>query len=533
MTGFLWWRDGVIYQIYPRSFMDSNNDGIGDLTGITNNLDYLKGLGIDAIWLSPVYPSPDVDFGYDISDYRDIDQKFGGMSAFDGFLQQAHKRGIKVVMDLVLNHTSDQHHWFQQSKSSKNNSFRDWYLWKGKDEKNKPPNNWQSRFGGSGWEWDPKTEEYYFHMFTKEQPDLNWRNPKVVLEILDMIKFWLDKGVDGFRLDVFNSLYKDINFRNNPFQLGLTKFDQQKHVFDIDQPEMFDFLQKFRELLDSYPERYSVGETFMGNYQTAAKYMGEKALHAAFEFSFLNSRFKPSSFYQTINRWENELSQKGWPCYVLNNHDVVRSATRYTRNEDDERLKVLAALLLTLRGTPFVYYGEEIGMRDIPILKKADVLDPVGKKFWPFHKGRDGCRSLMQWNSDQNAGFSTQVPWLPVHQNYHWRNVDKQEKDENSILSFYKKLLKLRKTNPVLQNGMYIPLTYDPQKLLAYIRQNNQQTALIALNFSKRSVGLVLSSQLLKEEWKLLISNKRDSLPMINDRKITLSGYEALILLTE
>lgn len=532
MVDFLWWRDGVIYQIYPRSFMDSTGDGIGDLSGITTKLDYLEDLGIDAIWLSPVYPSPDIDFGYDISDYRDIDQKFGGMSAFDEFLEQAHDRKIRVVMDLVLNHTSDQHHWFQQSRSSKNNEYRDWYIWKGKNSANKKPNNWQSRFGGSGWEWDPLTEEFYFHMFAKEQPDLNWRNPKVQIEILDMIKFWLDKGVDGFRLDVFNAYFKDMKFRNNPFQPGLAKFDQQKHIHDIDQPEMLDFLKNFRELLDSYPERYSVGETFLGNFQTASRYMGDEALHAAFEFSFLNSRFRPSALYRAIHQWENELSQKGWPSYVLNNHDVIRSATRYTRSEEDDRLKVLAALILTLRGTPFLYYGEEIGMRDVPVLKKSDVLDPVGRKFWPFYKGRDGCRSPMQWNGDKFAGFSTQKPWLPVHGNYLWRNVEAQEKDENSLLIFYKRLLHLRKSNPVLQNGMYIPLTYDPQKLLAYIRQNNQQTALIALNFSKKEVGLVLSSQLLREDWILLISNKRDSLPLINDRKIILAGYEVLILLS-
>ncbi len=533
MQEFLWWRDGVIYQIYPRSFMDANNDGIGDLPGITQKLDYLSDLGIDAIWLSPIYTSPDVDFGYDVSDYRNVDEKFGGMKAFDLFLSEAHKRNIHVIMDLVLNHTSDQHSWFQQSKSSIENPYRDWYIWKHRQKNGKLPNNWQSRFGGSGWEWDEGTKEFYFHMFFKQQPDLNWRNPKVSQEILDMINFWLNKGVDGFRLDVFNAFFKDEKFRDNPFKLGLPKFDQQKHIFDIDQPEMNKFLKDFRALLDSYPERYSVGETFMGDHLTAAKYVGDQALHAAFDFSFLKNRFRPSSFYKTIQQWENALEHKGWPNYVLNNHDVNRSASRYTNSEDDDRLKVLAALLLTLRGTPFLYYGEEIGMRNIPISKISEVLDPVGRHFWPFYKGRDGCRSPMQWNADQYAGFSTNDPWLPINPNYLWRNVEAQSKSSESLLHFYKKLIKIRKSNKVLQKGMYLPITYDPHKILAYLRQTQDQTALIALNFSKKPVGLVLSSQLLSGNWELLISNKRDNLPKVNDRKIILDGYEAMILLQE
>ncbi len=531
MSDYLWWRDGVIYQIYPRSFMDADNDGIGDLSGITQKLDYLQDLGIDAIWLSPVYLSPDVDFGYDVANYREIDPKYGGMPAFDKFLQAAHQRNIHVIMDLVLNHTSDQHEWFQQSKLSKDNFYRDWYIWKKARNGGKFPNNWKSRFGGSGWEWDHATEEFYFHMFFKQQPDLNWRNPKVVDEILDMIKFWLDKGVDGFRLDVFNAYYKNINFADNPFKLGITKFDQQNHINDSDQPEMFGFLQKFRQLLDSYPERYSVGETFMGDHHTAAKYVGDQALHAAFDFSFINGRYKASSFYKSIQQWEDVLDQKGWPNYFLNNHDDPRSATRYTRSEDDERLKVLVTLLLTLRGTPFLYYGEEIGMRDIPVLRKSDVLDPVGRHFWPFYKGRDGCRSPMQWNADPYAGFSEHEPWLPVHANHEWRNVESQQHEQNSLLNYYKKIIKIRKTTPALQKGMYLPITYEPHKILAYTRQTSQQTALIALNFSKKNVGLVLSSQFLTGDWTLLISNKRDSLPPIRDRKIMLAGNEALVIL--
>ncbi len=532
MTDFLWWRDGVIYQIYPRSFLDTNQDGIGDIQGIIQKLDYLVDLGIDAIWLSPIYPSPDVDFGYDVADYRDVDQKYGGLKSFDELIAKAHQKNIRIIMDLVLNHTSDQHEWFKQSKSSKENPFRNWYIWKGSNQDTKKPNNWKSRVGGSGWEWDALTKEYYFHMFFKQQPDLNWRNPKVAKEILDMVKFWLEKGVDGFRLDVFNALYKDDKFQNNPFKIGLTGFDRQIHKYDIDQPEMFSFLKEFRELLDSYPERYAVGETFEGDFSTAANYMGENALHAAFDLTFLENRYNAGAFNKTIQRWENILSHKEeWPNYVLNNHDVIRSASRYSKSEDDDRLKVLATMLLTLRGTPFLYYGEEIGMRDFPITKKSEVLDPVGRYYWPFYKGRDGCRTPMQWNNQLNAGFSINKPWLPVHPNYQWRNVQAQTDDPDSLLNFYKQLIRIRKTNPVFQKGMFLPITYEPRKILAYLRQTPGQTAIIALNFTKKKVGLVLSPQLLSGDWKLVLSNKRDRFPVVRDRKITLEGNEALILL--
>ena len=364
---FLWWRDGVIYQIYPRSFADSNNDGIGDLPGINNKLDYLKDLGVDAIWLSPIYPSPDVDFGYDVADYRGIDPKFGTMDDFDVLLESAHNRNIHVILDLVLNHTSDQHPWFKQSRQSLDNDFRDWYMWHDAKKNGAVPNNWQSRFGGSGWEWDETTKQYYFHMFFKEQPDLNWRNPLVRKNILDMMDFWLGKGVDGFRLDVFNAYFKDPSYKNNPFKPGLPGFDRQAHIHDIDQPEMMPLLAEMRSLLDSYPERYVVGETFEATTARAASYSGENALNATFDFSFLENGFKAKGFYNSIHQWENLLKDHTWPNYVLNNHDVTRSASRYVRGENDARLKVLAAMLLTLRGTPYMYYGEEIGMRDIKI----------------------------------------------------------------------------------------------------------------------------------------------------------------------
>ena len=527
---FLWWRDGVIYQIYPRSFKDGNNDGIGDLAGITQKLDYLVDLGIDAIWLSPIYLSPDFDFGYDVADYQRIDPKFGTMDDFENLLQNAHSRGIRLIMDLVLNHTSNQHLWFQQSSSSKDNPYRDWYIWRDKSKSGGVPNNWQSRFGGSGWEWDEKTQQYYFHLFFKEQPDLNWNNPKVHSAILEMIEFWLQKGVDGFRLDVFNAYFKSQRFENNPVKLGLAGFDRYQHLYDINQPEMLSFLSKLRILLNSYPESYSAGETFETSTQMAASYISENSLHATFDFSFMKNRFKADGFYKSIQNWESLLQDKKWPNYVLNNHDVPRSATRYIRGEKDDRLKILAAMLLTLRGTPFVYYGEEIGMRDIPVTRKSDVKDPVGKHYWPFYKGRDGCRSPMQWEETQYGGFSDVEPWMPVHENFVFRNVKSQLENPDSLLNTYRKLIEIRKNTIALQKGMYLPLTFEPKRLLAYMRKTSDHEVVVALNFSNRRVGFVVSFSILNQNWSLLYSNKRDQKPKIIDRKITLEPNEILLL---
>ncbi len=449
---FLWWRDGIIYQVYPRSFSDSNGDGIGDIPGILSRLDYLADLGVDAIWLSPIFPSPDVDFGYDVSDYTAIDPKYGSMEDFDCLVQQAHHRGIRVVLDLVLNHTSSLHPWFIESRKSKDNPYRDWYLWKAGKKNGQPPNNWQSIFGGSGWQYDPATQEYYFHMFDKEQPDLNWRNPAVRRALLDVFRFWLDKGVDGFRLDVFNMYFKHKDLLDNPPVLGLRSFDRQQHIHDMDQPDMIPLLQEIRALLDLYPERYMVGETLLGSAKKAASYTGTDRLHAAFNFEFLENPWKPNHFLGAVQRWEQALGSEDWPNYVLNNHDVIRTATRWRCKPDDARLKVAATLLLTLRGTPFLYYGEEIGMRDIPIRSKDQVLDPVGKMYWPFYKGRDGCRAPMQWNADENAGFSAAGGslWLPVNADYPNRNVEAQRADSTSLLNFYRRLITLRRQMPAL-----------------------------------------------------------------------------------
>ncbi|MEN4042771.1 MAG: alpha-glucosidase [Anaerolineaceae bacterium] len=528
----LWWRDGAIYQIYPRSFVDSNATGIGDLNGIISRLAYLQELGVEAIWLSPIYPSPDVDFGYDVSNYTAIDARFGTLADFDRLVVEAHRRGIRVVLDLVLNHTSDQHPWFTESRKSRENAFSDWYMWRDPRPGGKQPNNWQSVFGGSGWEYEPARRQYYFHMFYQQQPDLNWRNPKVRQAMLDVFQFWLERGVDGFRLDVFNVYFKHADFLDNPRKWGLRGFDRQRHLYDADQPEMIPLLREVRKLLDAYQERYVVGETFLSSPQVAARYTGADMLHASFNFEFMARRWHPKPFLRSIQRWEAALSPDAWPNYVLNNHDVRRSASRYGKGEDDERLKVAAALLLTQRGTPFLYYGEEIGMRDIS-LARSELKDPIGRRYWPIYKGRDGCRSPMQWDDSPHAGFSAGVPWLPVHPNYVQRNVAAQQANPSSLYHFYRRLLALRKQVPALVEGVFLPLTYDPRLVLGYLRQTVDQTVLVGLNFSGRPISLALGAELTRSNWTLLLSNQRDELDAKASSSLRLAPNEACILLRQ
>jgi len=539
MTDFLWWRDGIIYQIYPRSFADSNGDGLGDLPGITGKLDYLVNLGVDALWLSPIYPSPDKDFSYDVSNYVDIDPRFGSLADFDLLLSEAHQRGIRIILDLVLNHTSDQHPWFLESRSSRDNPKADWYIWSppsdsplilgengGSRRESKPPNNWQSIFGGRAWTYAPERNQYYYHMFVPEQPDLNWRKPEVRKAMLDVVRFWLDRDVDGFRLDVFNIYFKDEQLRDNPYKPGLRAFDRQQHVYDCDQPEMIPLLQELREILDSYPERYAVGETFLDNREKVILYTGEDRLHAAFNFDFMWSRFDPAGLLKPILDWEELYAQHDiWPNYVLGNHDARRMASRHTRDEEDDRLKVMMALLLTLRGTPYLYYGEEIGMRDIS-LKRNEILDPPGKKYWPFYKGRDGCRSPMQWDDSVNAGCSSSKTWLPAHPNYRVRNVEAQGADPNSMLNFTREIINLRREKHPLHRGDFTLLTTHPKDVLAYLRHTQEQTILIALNFKNRTSPL---ENIAAGKWELLYSTARNSISE-SSQQLQLSPYEVLIM---
>jgi alpha-glucosidase len=502
---YLWWKDGIIYQIYPRSFSDSNQDGIGDLPGITARLDYLRDLGVDAIWLSPVYPSPQADFGYDVSNYVDIDPMFGSLKDYDRLVKEAHKRKIRVIMDLVLNHTSDEHPWFVQSRQSRDNPYRDWYIWRDPSSKGREPNNWYSVFGGKAWKFDPATGQYYLHLFHEKQPDLNWHNPKVQKAILAMLKFWLDRGTDGFRLDVFNAYFKHPDLPDNPRKCGgLRGFERQQHIYDTDQPEMIPLLKKFRKLMNQYPERYSVGETFFATPEKAAFYSGDDRLHAAFNFSLLESKWNSQRYQTAIREWDRVAGERVWPNYVLNNHDNPRTVTRWKDDADDRRAKLAAVMLLTLRGTPFLYYGEEIGMRDVK-LKRSEIMDPPGKTYWPIYKGRDGCRSPMQWDATPQAGFSKERPWLPVHPNYTTRNVAAQLKQRNSLLNIYKQLIALRRQSIALRRGDFTFIDQASPDCLVYQRNHGMQRLLVALNFSHTPQNLELKLPVC-EKWTQVFS---------------------------
>ena len=533
MDDYLWWRDGVIYQIYPRSFSDSNADGLGDLPGIISRLDYLADLGVDALWLSPIYPSPDKDFGYDVSDYCNIDPRYGTLDDLDRLVTEMHARGLRLILDMVMNHTSDQHAWFQESRSSRDNPKRDWYIWrdappifaKNGGRRRGVPNNWQASFGGKAWEFDAATGQYYLHLFTKEQPDVNWRNPSVRQAQLEAFRFWMERGVDGFRLDVFNAYFKHPDFPDNPPKFGLRGFDRQRHINDMDQPDMLPLLHELRALLDSYPERFSVGETYLATPQKTVSYCGPDKLHAAFSFDFTSNElsfpWNPWYILEQIARREQTFNTAGvWPTTVMSNHDLPRAASRYAKGADDAQARIAMALLLTLRGTPFMYYGEEIGMRNVS-LRRSEILDPPGRKYWPFYKGRDGCRSPMQWDDGVYAGFSTAHPWLPVNPDYPQRNVQAQQADPLSMFHFTKNLLALRKSYPALRRGDYVPLE-TPADTLAYLRSTPDQTVLVTINFKNHPGEFVPPPG----KWEVLFSSQ----PEITDPAAQLKPYEVRLL---
>jgi alpha-glucosidase len=410
---FVWWKHGAIYQIYPRSFNDSNEDGIGDIPGIIEKLDYLKDLGVHGLWISPIYESPMHDFGYDISDYRTIDSTFGTLNDFKELIKEAHKRDIHIVMDMVFNHTSHEHAWFIESRQSRDNAKADWYVWVD-GKKGKYPNNWMAAFGGHAWTWDDTRQQYYLHLFLEEQPDLNWRNDNMKRAFFDDVKFWLDLGVDGFRLDVINYIIKDEQFRHNPYFLHKTfprRHDMQNHKHDRNRPETHGILQELRSLTNTYKDTMLVGEIYpnegVHEPQTAASYLGngENELHLAFNFSTIYTKFKAENFKSLLRQWYNALPEKGWPCHVMSNHDQSRAVNRLCKGKHRQnKMKILAALLLTQRGTPFIYYGEEIGMTNGTIPRNR-LADPVGKKYWPLHPGRDRSRTPMQWTSGNTAAF--------------------------------------------------------------------------------------------------------------------------------
>ncbi len=527
---------GVIYHVYLRSFADSNGDGIGDLPGLIRRLDYLKGLpdllGIDAIWVSPFFPSPDRDFGYDAADYTAVDPRYGTLADFDRLVNEAHRRGIRVLLDLVFNHTSDQHPWFLESRSSRTNPKRDWYVWRHAKPGGGMPNNWQSVFGGRAWQWDEATGQYYYHLFLKEQPDLNWHNPDVRAALMQVVRFWLDRGVDGFRLDVFNAWFERSGLPDNPPALGLRGFDRQRHVNDIDQPEMFDAMAELRGILDSYPDRTSVGELFGHDPTKAAFYCGRHKLHMVFNFRFTDCRWRPRAFLDAVERWDQALKADGWPCYVLSNHDVSRAVSRYGRTHPDAVAKVAAAMLLTLRGTPFMYYGEEIALLDTP-LRRSQLLDPPGRRYWPVYRGRDPNRAPLPWDSSDGAGFTTGQPWLPLHPDHRSRNIAVQRGDPRSVLSFYRSMLALRRGAPALTEGSFEAIDTHSPRVLAYLRRSDRQTALVALNLSAAPASLTLPPELAARKWNVALSALPvPEIPARSDM-VSLAGFQAMILTSD
>jgi len=488
-----WWKHAIIYEIYPRSFADSNGDGIGDLKGITSKLDYLKDLGVDAIWITPCFPSPQVDFGYDVSDYRAIAPEYGTMADFDELMAEAKKRNIRILLDFVVNHTSDKHAWFVDSKSSKDNPKRDWYIWRdgagAGDEK--PPNNWQSIFGHSAWKYDSATNKFYYHFFYPEQPDLNWRNPEVRKAMCDVMRFWLDKGVAGFRLDAISTLFEDEDLPDNPVSPGTNQYGDPNmdNVHNDRLPEVHEVMKELRKVVDSYPgDRVLVGETWVKDItDLSAMYgtnMDEIQLPMNFFFADVN-KLSAAEFRKRIGEWDKNPAG-GWPVYLFSNHDQVRHYVRYgDKQHNDEIAKLTAALLLTLRGTPLMYYGEELGMENNDPKRKEDVKDPIGIVGWPKEIGRDGERTPMQWNASTSAGFSTsKSPWLPVTASYKTHNVATESDEKNSILNFYKELIKLRRTSDPLINGSYTAVDENNKDVLSYLRQSENQSVLVALNMT-------------------------------------------------
>ncbi|MGC4065126.1 MAG: alpha-amylase family glycosyl hydrolase [Polyangiaceae bacterium] len=523
MTEHLWWQKGAIYQIYPRSFADSNSDGVGDLGGILGKLDYLEWLGIQAIWVSPVYPSPMADFGYDVSNYTSIHPLFGTLEQMDALLLEAHRRGLKVILDFVPNHTSDEHPWFIESRSSKTSSKRDWYLWKDARPDGSPPNNWLSVFGGSAWTWDEQTGQYYYHAFLQKQPDLNWRNREVREAMYGAMRFWLDRGVDGFRMDVLWHLIKDELLRDNPlnpdFHPGEMPYNSLLPTYSTDQPEVHEIVQEMRALLDRYPERVMIGEIYLP-IQRLVTYYGPtgNGAHLPFNFQLITLPWNAARIGAAISEYEGALPTDGWPNWVLGNHDQPRIASRVGLDQ----AQVAAILLLTLRGTPTLYYGDEIGMRD-GVLLPEQIQDPQGKN---IGISRDPSRTPMQWSAAPGAGFTRAQPWLPLSVDYSIRNVERQKSDPESLLNLYHRLLELRRREPALSVGTYAPIVTSGD-LLAYLREDSGRRLLVVLNLGHGSTQLRLEG--IGAGTVIIATEREREGEMVRDR-VVLTGDDGVVV---
>ncbi|MNH79727.1 Oligo-1,6-glucosidase [compost metagenome] len=531
-----WWKESVVYQIYPRSFMDSNGDGIGDLQGIISKLDYLKTLGVDVVWLSPVYESPNDDNGYDISNYQAIMDDFGTIEDWEELLKGLHDRGMKLIMDLVVNHSSDEHEWFVESRKSKDNPYRDYYIWRpGKD--GKEPNNWGSFFSGSAWEYDKNTDEYFLHLFSRKQPDLNWENPKVRQEVYDMMTWWLDKGIDGFRMDVINLISKEQQLLDAEGPEGKYHFGGKSFV---NGPRIHEFLQEMnREVLSKY-DVMTVGETVDITPEDAALFVGKDRgeLNMVFQFELMGIDCGPNGkwdvtpwtladFKRVVSKWQTALHGNGWNSLYLSNHDQPRMLSRFGNDSSPELHnvsgKMLATLLHTLQGTPYIYQGEELGMtnvrfesiedyKDIEILNMhkeymAEGTDEKTIMESIYSKGRDNARTPMQWNSGPQAGFTTGTPWLTVNPNYKEINAEQAVADPNSIFHYYRRLIELRKQHDVIVYGDYQILREEDEQIYAYLRSLGEEKLLVVLNFFEAPAEFVLPDQVTFSRQELLISN--------------------------
>lgn len=524
-----WWQTSTIYQVYPRSFCDNNGDGVGDLAGITSKLDYLRWLGVDALWLSPMYPSPMADFGYDISDYTNVHPLFGTLEDMDTLLEQAHQRDLKVILDFVPNHTSDEHPWFQESRSSRVNAKRDWYIWRDPAPDGGPPNNWTSHFGGSAWQFDEQTGQYYLHLFDVKQPDLNWRNPLVRQAMYDVLRFWLKRGVDGFRVDVIWLLLKDEQFRDNPpnpaWKPGDLSIMRYIPLYTGDQPGIHDIIREMRATLDEYGERVLIGEIYLP-VERLVQYYGEQLdeAHLPFNFQFVTMpTWEASAVRRAVDDYEAALPSGAWPNWVLGNHDRSRIATRVGR----DLARVAQMLLLTLRGTPTCYYGDELGMQD-GVVPPELMHDPQGKDDPQY--SRDPARTPMQWDTSLLAGFSpagTAATWLPVADDYQAYNVAVEQKDPRSFLALFRSLLALRHSLPALVVGSQQSIDQPNTSCFVYARQHDDQRCLIALNFSHEEQLITLPET---DQGRILLSTHLDREGTIALSEIRLRPHEGLVI---
>ena len=549
-----WWKESVVYQIYPKSFKDSNGDGIGDIRGIIQKLDYLKELGVNVLWISPMLESPQDDNGYDISDYRRIYKEYGTMEDYEELLSEAHKRDIRILMDLVVNHTSDEHNWFIESRKSKANPYRDYYIWK--DPVNgKEPNNWGGAFGGSAWEYDPQTQMYYMHLFSKKQPDLNWENEKVRQEVYDMMKFWCDKGIDGFRMDVISMISKDQSFPDGEMNNSLYG---DFGPYCVHGPRIHEFLQEMnREVLSKY-DIMTVGETSGVTIEEAQKYAGEarNELNMVFQFEHVENgsgdygkwtteKYDFKEFKRIMIKWQEELQGKAWNSLFLGNHDQPRSVSRFGNDNPAYRetsAKMLATCLHMMQGTPYVYQGEELGMTNVYFDKLEDYRDIESINFFTeltesglmtpeymmkclMLRSRDNARTPMQWDDSAQAGFTDGAPWIKVNPNYKEINVAQQLEDPNSIFYYYQKLIRLRKEKDIIVYGGFEPLYRDDEQIFAYIRRQDQEKLLTVCNFSDKNAEMEIPEEFKGAE--CLITNLDRT---VFEGKIVLKPYEAFVL---